>query len=64
MKINEEVKRTYTDDTMYEVYDETDTEHCIFIGSFRTLKEAAKAAKEHKMSFPGSVVQAYELVRE
>ena len=64
MKKGEVVERHYRNDTMYEVYDETDVAHCINIGSFDTLEKAAKAAKKHRESFPDAVIQAYEMVRE
>lgn len=48
----------------YVLYDETDINHCVMLGTYRTLKEAAKAAKIHKENFPDSVIQAYEVIRE
>lgn len=64
MKKGEVVKRHYRNDVMYEVYDETDPAHCIFIGSFDALEKAAKAAKKHRESFPDAVIRAYEMIRE
>jgi hypothetical protein len=64
MKKGEAVERHYKNDTMYEVYDKTDPAHCIFIGLFDTLEEAAKAAKRHKESFPNAEIWAYEMIRE
>lgn len=64
LKKGEVVERHYRNDTMYEVYDETDPAHCIYIGSFDTLQKAAKAAKRHRESFPDAVIQAYEMIKE
>ncbi len=58
---------TYEDvgEKFYLLYDETDTNHCILIGEYRTLKETAKAAKAYKeKECPEAVVQAYEMVKE
>lgn len=57
-------RKALQNDTMYEVYDETDPAHCIFIGLFDTLEEATKAAKRHRESFPNAEIRAYEMIRE
>ena len=48
----------------YILYDETDINHCILIGSYRTLKCAATAAKVYKKTYKEAVVQVYEMVKE
>ena len=58
VKKGEAVERHYINDTMYEVYDKTDPAHCIFIGLFDTLEEAAKAAKRYRESFPNAEIWA------
>lgn len=64
MKVNDVIEHEYVGEKFYSLYDETDLNHCILIGAYRTLKETAKAAKKYKIDFPDAVVQAYEMVRE
>lgn len=64
MKVNEVIKHENVGEKFYVLYDETDTNHCIMIGAYLTLKDTAKSAKEYKANFPGAIVQAYEMIRQ
>lgn len=49
---------------LYTLFDETDTNHCILIGIFKTLNETKEAAKSYKKDTCSEVIlQAYEVIR-
>ena len=65
MKHGEVIKHEDVGEKFYLLYDETDLNHCILIGMYKTLKETAKADRNYiKNECPEAVIQAYEMIRE
>lgn len=48
---------------IYELYDETDDLHCIFICSVRSYAELKPAADAYRKVCPDCVLRAYKLTR-
>lgn len=64
MKNGEIIRHIDVGEKFYILYDETDTNHCILIGKFKTLKETKEVAKNYiKYECPEAVLQAYEMIR-
>ena len=64
MKLGDTITCEDIGEKFYILYDETDINHCILIGNYRTLKCAATEAKAYKKTYKEAVVQVYEMVKE